>query len=77
MGFFIAGLIFVGLGIRALMWAGKRAFERRNAAGVEEFKSYGAAVGSTAVEAVAKTAAVLSILIGLFMFLMAAAWHSH
>lgn len=64
MGFVVFGLAFIAGGIWAAMWAGRRAFARTNAAGVQEFKSYGSAVKSTAAEGLAKTAAVLSILFG-------------
>lgn len=64
MGFLVFGLAFIAGGILAAMWAGRRAFARTNAAGVQEFKSYGSAVKSTAAEGLAKTAAVLAILFG-------------
>ncbi len=68
----VVGLVFVAVGIWAAVWAGRRAFERTNAAGVQEFKSYGSAVKSTAVEGLAKTAAVLAILFGAFLMLVGA-----
>jgi hypothetical protein len=45
------------LGIAGLVWKGRRKFYRRNAAGIEEFKSYGGALVTAWLE---KTVGIVS-----------------
>ncbi len=43
-GFLLAGLAFFALAAKLHFWLGRRQFERRNSAGVEEFDGYNAMV---------------------------------
>lgn len=63
------GMFLVGAAMS--FWAGKRAFDRRNRAGVEIHKNYGSAVGSQAMEKVALVVGrVLMILGAIFTAIM-------
>lgn len=53
-------------GIALRMWVSRRAFYRRNEAGVEEFKSYSAKLGTNAIEGVVSIISVLLLLFGVF-----------
>ncbi|MDR2186483.1 MAG: hypothetical protein LBE62_00350 [Azonexus sp.] len=64
----VIGLVFFFAGCFGVYWSGKRAFERRNIAGVEEFSSYGKAVGLRAFEGLVKIISWLSIAIGFVGF---------
>lgn len=37
----VMGLVFLAIGVAIIFWTNKRAFKRRNMAGVQEFSSYG------------------------------------
>lgn len=50
-----------------LYWTGKRAFHRRNAAGVQEFNSFGGALATNALEGIIKIASWLGIVLGFMM----------
>lgn len=58
------GIIFLCAGGYGVYWTGKRSFERRNVAGIEEFASYGQALGTRAIEKVVRIASWLSIALG-------------
>lgn len=67
------GLVAIMLGVILNMWLSRRAFYRRNAAGVEEFASYSAMLGNKFIEGPVKLIAGLlvmggigSIVIGVF-----------
>lgn len=58
------GIIFLCAGGYGMYWTGKRSFERRNVAGIEEFSSYGQALGTRAVEKVVRIGSLLAIALG-------------
>ena len=58
------GVLAVLAGIAILWWTGKNKFERTNASGVQEFSSYGKAMGQTFLENVMRRIAILLILGG-------------
>lgn len=59
-------LMFIG-GLMTQRWVGKRQFERRNSAGVQEFKSYDAAVGAQAAEKLALMLSRMAVFLGLLI----------
>jgi hypothetical protein len=59
-------LIIAGLFIRH--WINRRAFYRRNAAGVEEFSSYSNATLTRFAERVGKLIGFILIVVGIFKF---------
>ena len=61
----LVGVVATAAGIAMLMWAGRRRFNRRNFAGVQEFSSYGQAVGRRLVEALADSFGGVVMAIGL------------
>jgi hypothetical protein len=61
------GIIFLLAGGFGLYWTGKRAFHRRNAAGVQEFGSYGGALATRGMEAVIKIGSWLALIFGFLM----------
>jgi len=61
------GILMVTGGLLTQRWVGKRQFERRNASGVQEFRSYDAAVGAQATEKLALVLARLGIFLGLII----------
>lgn len=61
------GFLMIIAACGLFFWVGKRQFYRRNVAGVEEFKSYGAAVASNLLEGGAGLLAIVLVLIGVFM----------
>jgi LPXTG-motif cell wall-anchored protein len=64
------GLIILALGIAGVFYVRRRKFYRRNMAGIEEFKSYGSAVGTQFLESLIGAVSFFVILIGaLFMLL--------
>ena len=58
-------LVVLGYALRYLM--NRRAFNRRNAAGVEEFKSYEAATGTRLLEGTGRKLGTLLIIVGLLL----------
>ncbi len=69
MSVLFVGLIFLFLGAAGLYIRGKRKFQRRNVAGVEEFKSYRSAVGTNFLEsALGAISFIVLALGGLFTF---------
>lgn len=54
MGMIFVGLLLAAIGGFGLFWVGRREFNRRNAAGVEEFKGYGTAVATKFFEKVVR-----------------------
>jgi uncharacterized membrane protein YfbV (UPF0208 family) len=58
--FIIIGVIASALGLVGLLWIGRRAFYRRNIAGLEEFKNYTSAVTTAVFE---KTLRVVCIIL--------------
>lgn len=65
----LLGLIFVGGGIALVMWVNRRAFYRRNQAGVEVHRDFSSLVGSRLVEMGAGFAAFVLIVLGAGMAL--------
>lgn len=61
----VIGIALIGFAIAIGFYYDRRQFHRRNAAGVEEFESYGHKVKARAEEGVAKAVSVASCLIGL------------
>lgn len=66
------GIVFFLIGAYGIYWSGKRSFERRNMAGVEEFSSYGKVVSARAVEGTVSIASKLAVAFGFLVF--AAGW---
>lgn len=60
----VFGLIFICAGGFGIYWTGKRSFNRRNIAGIEEFASYGKALGTKAIEKVVRIMSWLAIALG-------------
>ena len=67
MGALIVGIVLLAAGGFARLWVGRRRFHRRNAAGVEEFQSYGGALATQGIEKLASIAGVVLILLGLML----------
>ena len=63
----IFGIVFFVVGCAGVYWTGRRAFERRNVAGVEEFQSYGSAIGNKFLEGVLRIASFLLIAFGFLL----------
>ena len=62
-------IIFIGGGFFLRFQINKRQFNRRNAAGVEEFKSYGSAYTTQMLEKIGRIVGVFFIIIGIFLAL--------
>ena len=60
-------VVLLAVGIASHMWVRKRAFERTNAYGTQEFDGYGKMVKATSVEYLAKVVSVFAF-IGAFLF---------
>jgi uncharacterized membrane protein YidH (DUF202 family) len=60
-------IIFIVGGFYLRFQINKRQFDRRNMAGVEEFKSYGNAYTTRMIEKVGRYVGVFLIIIGIFM----------
>lgn len=58
------GLIILAVGIAGIFYVRRRKFYRRNMAGVEEFKSYGSAVGTNFFESLIGAISFFVILLG-------------
>ena len=58
------GLAAIIIGIALRMWVSRRAFYRRNAAGVEEFNSYSAKVFSGMLETLVSLVGIASMIGG-------------
>jgi hypothetical protein len=58
------GIVFFLASAFGLYWTGKRAFHRRNAAGVQEFNSFGGALATNALEGIIKIASWIGIVFG-------------
>ena len=56
--------LIAGVGLR--LWVNRRAFYRRNEAGVEEFKSYSAKLSSNFIEGAVGIVSILLLLFGAF-----------
>lgn len=65
----LMGIVILGASVFGLYWTGKREFHRRNAAGVEEFNSYGQALATNALESIIRIASVIGTLVGLMMII--------
>lgn len=66
----LPGVLLIAVGLALLLWTNKRAFDRRNAAGIQEFRSYGHALGARTVERLARLGGWLLILSGCGRFVM-------
>lgn len=66
----LAGFLLIAAGVAILLWTNKRAFNRRNAAGVQEFRSYGHSLGARTVERLARFGGWVLILAGCGRFVM-------
>lgn len=58
-------LAILGLGLR--YWLNRRAFNRRNAAGVELFNSYEAATGNKLLEGLGKKIGGVLVIVGILL----------
>lgn len=63
----LLGVVILAASVFGLYWTGKREFQRRNAAGVEEFDSYGQALVTNALEGIIRIASVIGTVAGLMM----------
>ena len=63
----IFAILFIAAGIYLRFQINKRQFNRRNMAGVEEFKSYGSAYTTQMMEKVGRYAGFFLIIIGIFL----------
>ena len=61
------GLVLLALGGTGLYIRGKRKFNRRNIAGVEEFKGYGSAVATNFLESALGAISFLVLALGSFL----------
>jgi len=61
------GILLAVLGYALQYLMNRRAFNRRNAAGVEEFKSFEVATGTQFLEGVGRKAGSLLIIVGLIL----------
>ena len=66
----VIGIVMFFSGCYGVYWTGKRTFERRNEAGIQEFSSYGKAIGSQALEGLIRIISILAIGLGFFVFCM-------
>lgn len=64
----VIGIVFFIAGCLGIYWTGKRAFERRNESGVEEFSSYGRAVATMAWEGALRIVCLLILAFGFLTF---------
>lgn len=60
-------IILIILGALGLLFVSRRQFCRRNQAGVEEFRSFGAALGSNILEWIIRIISMLLIGVGLVL----------
>jgi hypothetical protein len=73
----ILGILFIIGGFLLRFQINKRQFNRRNSAGVEEFKSYGNAYTIKIMEKVGRLAGFFFIIVGIFMVITYFAGGSH
>lgn len=64
------GIIFLIGGAFGLYWTGKRAFYRRNSAGIQEFSSYTGALVTNALEGIIRIGSLIGIVLGVMMIFM-------
>jgi hypothetical protein len=64
------GVIFFIGGAFGLYWTGKRAFYRRNSAGIQEFNSYSEALVTNALESIVRIGSLIGIVLGVMMISM-------
>jgi hypothetical protein len=64
------GFIFFIGGAFGLYWTGKRAFYRRNSAGIQEFNSYSGALVTNALESIVRIGSLTGIVLGVMMISM-------
>ena len=65
----IWAILFIAAGIYLRFQINKRQFNRRNAAGIEEFQSYGNAYTTQMLEKVGRFVGIFLIIIGILMAL--------
>jgi type II secretory pathway pseudopilin PulG len=61
----LIGILATLAGVALLMWTGRRRFNRRNVAGVQEFSSYGQSVGHRLAESLVDSFGGLVMAVGL------------
>lgn len=66
----IMGVVVFLASCYGLYWTGKRAFHRRNVAGIQEFGSYGGALATNALEGIIKIACRVGIVLGVAMIIL-------
>lgn len=66
----VVGLMCLTVGLAIIIWTNQRAFDRRNMAGVQEFRSYGHSLLIRALERFGRIGAWILILAGAASLLM-------
>ena len=61
------GLAVLLAGLAAWFWVGRRRFQRRNNAGIEEFGSYGTMILTAGFEKLTRIVAALAVIAGLLL----------
>ena len=68
---YIISIVLIGLSIYLRYWRGRRKFQRRNVAGLEEFKSYGDALKKRYLENLVQFIYIFFTIVGILLLLMA------
>lgn len=68
---FVFAIILIAVGGYLSFWANRRAFNRRNMAGVEEFKSYSDSIAKRGIEKLARIGGRILLVVGV-LFLIGA-----
>ncbi|WP_413670131.1 hypothetical protein ACEN9X_09430 [Mucilaginibacter sp. Mucisp86] len=68
---YIIGLVLIALSVYGRYWRGRRIFERRNIAGIQEFKSYNDSLKKTYFENLMHFLGVFSLVLGIIVLLFA------
>jgi hypothetical protein len=66
-GVYVLGIVLTVVGISLGLWKAKRKFDRTNAHGVEQFRSFGGKMIATTFDDLLYWAAIASLFVGLFI----------
>lgn len=72
----VVAILMIAIGGYLSFWSNQRAFNRRNMAGVEEFKSYADSIAKRGIEKIARIGGRVLIVLGV-LFLIASLMTSH